>query len=66
MDKLISITYETKYGDICTNDAIVEYITIVDDGLVQYEILNIFLPEGISTDQHEAYKEQAANNFYAE
>lgn len=63
MEKLVSVTYETHEG-YQTDDAVVEYVCCVEDGSALVEIINIFLPDGISRDQHEACKQQVADNFY--
>lgn len=64
MEKIIPITYEDKHGSAQFGDAIIEYCWVEDQGILSTEIINIFLPDGISLDQHKRCKEQAANNFY--
>ena len=65
MEKIVTVTFDGPYGETYTEDAIVEYVTLLDeeDGLPYKEIINIFLPDGISQDQHDACKLQAVNEF---
>lgn len=66
MDKIVPIQYESTDGSLVEGDAIVEYAELYDleEGKVTQEILCIYLPEGVGTDQSEASKQQAAKAFH--
>lgn len=70
MEQIIECRYEGKHGEPYIGDAIVEYITYLDRDndngphLLNREIVNIFLPEGIPNDQHNACKKQVTKDFH--
>ena len=67
MEKLIEVTWLNDEFDPLENvgDAIVEYIRYDEDGKIVNEVINVFLPEYVPTEQHKAIKAQAIDTFHA-
>jgi len=66
MEKLIDIEWENVHGNVCTGEAIVEYVRYDEDGKIVNEIINVFLPQYVPLDIHiyKTLKQQVTEAFH--
>ncbi len=64
MNKSIEVDWESQEGTVQVGDAIIEYGAYIEDKKKVYEVVHVFLPAGIPTDQCDGCRKQAIEIFH--